>query len=54
MIKIEEKCVYFKNNENCTCNNELDEPGECFYENGIEPKNPSLKCPYFKTVEGDI
>lgn len=44
-------CVYFKEFEDCYCNNPPDDPGECIYENGIEPKTPELCCPYYKPLK---
>ena len=43
-------CVYFKNLDECYCNNEQDDPGECIYEGGIEPPNSQMKCKHFKTA----
>jgi len=41
-------CVYFDGIEDCTCNNDPDDPGECVYEGGVEPKRPDPKCRYYK------
>jgi len=48
--KEKETCIYFKGFEDCHCNNHPDDPGECVYEKGIEPKNPALRCPHYKSL----
>lgn len=44
-------CIYFRGIEDCLCNNDPDDPGECIYENGIEPLNPELTCKYYETLK---
>lgn len=41
------QCIYFRGAEYCLCNNAYDDPGECIYENGVEPPNPALPCPHY-------
>jgi hypothetical protein len=41
-------CIYFEGLDECTCNNDPDDPGECVYENGIEPENPAPICKYYE------
>lgn len=41
-------CFHFKNPDECYCNNDYDNPGECVYENGIEPQNPAARCLSYK------
>ena len=40
-------CAYYREIGECLCNNDPDDPGECVYENGIEPKNPAIKCKFY-------
>ena len=41
-------CIHFRGIEDCLCNNDPDDPGECIYENGIETENVQMKCKYYK------
>jgi|GEM_PF-1399749 len=42
-------CIHFRNLDECLCNNDPDDPGECVYENGIEPPRPDPKCKWYET-----
>lgn len=44
-------CMYYKHFDECTLNNDSDDPGDCVYENGIEPETPAIKCKYHETSE---
>jgi len=41
-------CVYFHGISDCLFNNDPDDPGECVYEQGIEPRNPAVQCKFYK------
>jgi len=45
------QCIYFRNLNECACNNDIDEYGECVYRHGVEPKNPNVKCKWYKIHE---
>lgn len=51
--KVKGRCVYFKGLEDCTLNNDPDDPGDCVYEGGIEPENPAAKCKWYKESKGE-
>ena len=50
-VKKRKPCIYFRNLEDCLCNNDPDDPGECIYENGIETKQDVTKCRYYTEAE---
>lgn len=41
-------CVYFRELDLCTCNNDPDDPGECIYQSGIETAQSAMRCKYFE------
>ena len=45
-------CIYFRQFDLCTCNNDPEDEGECIYESGIEPRDPPLKCRFYKPSKG--
>lgn len=53
--RTDKTCIYFRGIEDCICNNDPDDPGECIYEDGIEPPNPAAPCKYYETLnKGEI
>ena len=47
-VKKRTPCVYFRGIEDCLCNNDPDNPGECFYTNGIETEYLAITCKHYK------
>lgn len=47
MMEHSKICTHFGGIGDCYCNNDSDNPGECVYENGIEPNNPAALCKYY-------
>ena len=52
MAKHKTPCKHFKGIDECHCNNDPYEPGECVYDEGIEPAKPSAQCKYYEERKG--
>lgn len=46
--KRDRQCIYYHGIDECKCNNDPDDYGDCIYEDGIETKNVDLKCKHYK------
>jgi hypothetical protein len=43
----DDPCAFFRDVDECICTDD-DDPIVCFYERGIEPQEPSVRCPIYK------